>query len=649
MAARPGKTVSQEGMPRDLHEMIARQIDRLPANEQRLLEAASAIGAEFSAAAVAGGMGKEPEEVELAFEELARKGQALSADGISEWPDGTVAGRYAFLHALYQEVLYDRLSPARRVMLHRQLGATLERGYGARTSEIAPVLALHFEEGRDFARTVRYLAEAADGSTRRFSNQEAATYLTRALSLVERLPAGEDRLSARLDLLNKRGWARRSAGDLPGSLADISVMVVCAAEAGQPAVEVAGLMDLSRFCLYVERSRCLDLARQAVVKSEALDDEVMKALIRGNSSNLSLLLEGWSAEQAEICYEAMRITASSKDPRIVLRRCSIDMVLQYLTSNYRACCAGTAVAQAMAQAIGDVYLFAIYNMLEAFAYLHLGEWRQLLQSASAALAMSQRNANKQAAALGEFSIAWLHAEALDFAGAKRRAEAVIDADIEKNPFNFFLGRNLLLKAAVGLRDYDEAKAQLEAIQRKIDVEGVSMDTSFYPHHYFCVCRYWLEIGDLPRAREEALGLNAYASPQREQTYLALSHSILGEIAALENAPEEAAAHFAKGVEIVEAGEAPLAAWRLYLAFAGFHQTTGDAGAAAALKAKGEAIVNRLAGMFDERHPLRASLLENYEAEARRAPLNPEVPPNLPARRADAHSSRGGNGSSPHKP
>jgi len=46
----PGEPVSQDGLPRDLREMITRQIDRLTAEEQRLLEAASAAGAAFSAA-----------------------------------------------------------------------------------------------------------------------------------------------------------------------------------------------------------------------------------------------------------------------------------------------------------------------------------------------------------------------------------------------------------------------------------------------------------------------------------------------------------------------------------------------------------------------------------------------------------------------
>jgi predicted ATPase len=66
------EAISQEGMPHDLRDMITRQIDRLNADEQQLLEAASAA-AEFSAAMVAGAMNRDSLEVEQTFEALARK------------------------------------------------------------------------------------------------------------------------------------------------------------------------------------------------------------------------------------------------------------------------------------------------------------------------------------------------------------------------------------------------------------------------------------------------------------------------------------------------------------------------------------------------------------------------------------------------
>ena len=71
-------------------------------------------------------------EAERICETLARKGLMLRAAGAAEWPNGIVAGRYAFLHSLYQEVFYQRIAPGQRARLHRQLGERLEQDTGKR-------------------------------------------------------------------------------------------------------------------------------------------------------------------------------------------------------------------------------------------------------------------------------------------------------------------------------------------------------------------------------------------------------------------------------------------------------------------------------------------------------------------------------------
>src|SRR6185312_6965143 len=87
---------------------------------------------------------------------LARRGQFLRADGKAEWPDGTIAARYGFLHALYQEVTYGRIPAGRCAALHQHIGERIETGYGERTKEVAAELAVHFEQARDYQRAVHY-------------------------------------------------------------------------------------------------------------------------------------------------------------------------------------------------------------------------------------------------------------------------------------------------------------------------------------------------------------------------------------------------------------------------------------------------------------------------------------------------------------
>jgi predicted ATPase len=136
------------GVPESLRQMIEQQLDRCRPEEQRLLEGASVEGAEFSAAAVAAGIEIAVAEVEERCTVLARRGQFVQACGVEEWPDGTVSARYGFLHALYQQVVYDRLPPGVRSQLHRRIGEREEAAYGVRAAEHAAKLAMHFDHGR---------------------------------------------------------------------------------------------------------------------------------------------------------------------------------------------------------------------------------------------------------------------------------------------------------------------------------------------------------------------------------------------------------------------------------------------------------------------------------------------------------------------
>jgi predicted ATPase/DNA-binding winged helix-turn-helix (wHTH) protein len=176
--------LAQIAIPDDVRRMIGHQLDRLRPDERRILEAASAAGVEFSAAAVAAAEPMGLDEVERACADLARRPAFLTSHGSATWPDGTVAGRYGFRHALYQEVVYERTPAARRGDLHRRIGERLEAGLRERAVEVATELAMHFERGRDPGRAVRYLRVAGEIATQRSAAREAVAHLTRALDLL---------------------------------------------------------------------------------------------------------------------------------------------------------------------------------------------------------------------------------------------------------------------------------------------------------------------------------------------------------------------------------------------------------------------------------------------------------------------------------
>jgi len=188
------------GVSHDIRRMIEREIERVPSIGQQLLEVASVAGATFSSAAVAAGADLPLGDVEHTLVSVARGRRFLRETGAIEWPDGTVATGFEFLHALYRDVLYQRLSAGRRAELHRQIGTRQESAYGTRSWEVAAALAMHFEESRDSQRAVVYLQQAAESAKRRSAYREARLHYERALALLERQQGGHERTERELML-----------------------------------------------------------------------------------------------------------------------------------------------------------------------------------------------------------------------------------------------------------------------------------------------------------------------------------------------------------------------------------------------------------------------------------------------------------------
>jgi len=192
--------VLQRLVPKTVQRLIAKQLEELSRKEQLLLEVASVGGLSFTAAEAAGVTGRPLEDIEEVYEELAGQERFIEVQGISEWPDRTLTARYQFRHALVQHVVYERIGKAQRVRSHRQLGEWLATAYGERVREIASELAVHFEDGRDHSRAVRYCQQAGENALRRNAYREARQHLTHGLTLLQTLPDTPERAQQELAL-----------------------------------------------------------------------------------------------------------------------------------------------------------------------------------------------------------------------------------------------------------------------------------------------------------------------------------------------------------------------------------------------------------------------------------------------------------------
>lgn len=197
LAERDGKwalTVSiddvQAHRPASVKQLIDMQLDRLPLADQRVLEAASVVGAEFASSLVAAALELSVEQVDDACDSLARRSLFLRAE-----PDG----RYAVTHALIQEVCVERSSPVRRQRWHRLVAEALERD--PRTRDAQHLLAKHFDAAGDAARAIPAYVAATRQAAQRYASSDAVALCARALQLLPQLPASRERDLLELEIL----------------------------------------------------------------------------------------------------------------------------------------------------------------------------------------------------------------------------------------------------------------------------------------------------------------------------------------------------------------------------------------------------------------------------------------------------------------
>jgi len=199
----------EAGVPDGLAQMIELEIDRLSAQEQRILEAGSLTNIAFPAWAVAAALEEDPAEVEDACDALAHRLYFLERGGEDELPDGTRSAFYVFAHGLFREVLYQRQPAARRAKRHTHIADRLGQLFTGRTANVEREIAFHYEAAGNWQRAIGALLAAARHALARQANAEATELLEHALRLVENVQ-DEDRQAAAEEIRNELLTVRES-------------------------------------------------------------------------------------------------------------------------------------------------------------------------------------------------------------------------------------------------------------------------------------------------------------------------------------------------------------------------------------------------------------------------------------------------------
>ena len=409
-------------VPTSLQQYIEQHLEQLSDEDQALLDAASVAGTTFAVAAVAAGVAQAPETLEARLTALARRRRFIRASGTEIWPDGTVTACYQFLHALYYDVVYARVSAGHRVRLHQHIGIRKEAGYGAHARQIAAELAVHFTRGHDAWRAVHYCYLAGENAWWRSAYQEMISHCTTAVELLETLPDTVERAQRETVLqltLGRvwgmtKGWGASAVGQAYARARELCQQ---GGEPPQLFEALAGLHDF--YSQQGEHRTTHELAAQLLRLAQRLPDP-MHLLISHRRMGESLLwlgalsasrthLEQAIALDDDIQWHAVSVYSGGRRPAGLLARNVVTIVLWLLGYPAQA---RERSQEALTLAWEWARPYSLANALSWAAWLHQCRREGLLmqERVEASLTLATEHGLAELAALGSIMRGWVWVE-----------------------------------------------------------------------------------------------------------------------------------------------------------------------------------------------------------------------------------------------
>ncbi|MGB8645854.1 MAG: hypothetical protein WCF84_11500 [Anaerolineae bacterium] len=313
--------------------------------------------------------------------------QLQQAQLIRRLPDEDLT--YLFKHALTQDAAYESLLLKKRREIHRHVAQAYEQLDPEHLDELAAVLAQHYAEAGDDARTLEYLIRAGDAAGRLQANVEAIARYTQALEVAARMPPAPDKL---LHLYTRRGRALELTGDYDRALANYDEMALLARRHNERALELAALMASAT--VYSAPTARFDpphaqaLAEQTLALAQELDDRAASAKILWNL----MLLNYFTGRLPESLAYGEQSLALAREfnlrEQLAYTLNDIGRVYQVLGQSERANAAADA-AHALWQELDNKPMLVDSLRNTALRYSQTGEFDQVLKNSDEAYRLSE--------------------------------------------------------------------------------------------------------------------------------------------------------------------------------------------------------------------------------------------------------------------
>ena len=581
-------------VPESLRPFIDATLERLPDDQQRVLEAASVCGSDFAAPAVAAALGADGARVEAWLDRLASHGQFIFGAGSDRLPDGTWSPRYAFTHALFQEVLYERVPAVGRMRLHARIAEQGELVYGPAVDRIATELALHFERGAEPRKAITYLRIASSNAVGRFANREAARCLAHALSLTSELEE-PDQWQTALVLLDELGHVRRSMGDMPGASEAFLSAAAAADSHDRPGQGVESLILAASALSWFDRSACLAVAGRAEAHAQQLDARFQQHA-RGYRAYFRLLWDEWRADDVRDCEMPVSpVPANESEDASWFWR---DAFARILGADYKRAQHAARESAELARRQGDAFGLLVAQFYRVWSSLLGGDWGEAEQVCDDSLRDAMRNEHRQWQALFQALRAWLLREACDPAGAVTVArDGLAKARVTGFAFGELLAGLQLGLASLECGRFDDARAQLDRLDDRLTHDRLLMDWHWRMPLDLGLASLALGDGRLDDAHTRAARACDTAARSGERNWHALGAMTLADALSAAGAVDASRATMATACELAADGRVPSAALRVWTRASRLATAQGDIEGARRFNGELEHVTDRLVQSF----------------------------------------------------
>lgn len=592
-------------VPDTIQAVLTARIDRLPAEEKRLLQTAAVLGREFLPRLLAAiWEGTDPLEPLL----LGLKQREF----LYERP-GAEEPMVMFKHALTQEVAYGSLLTARRQALHAAAGHALAMLSQERLAERSEELAHHFTVGEVWDKAFAYLARSGDKARQAYANQEAIAFYTHALEVSQRVtPAVEAKQLLPVYEGRGRVWFLLTKYD--EAITDFQGMRQMARASGQPHQEGESLCHLAITHLFKQSEDHLLLAEQYAQEAQQLGQPLgdAKILARSLASLGSVeVARGNMAEADRQLVAALQLSRQEGDKEALAPTLRTLSAQAYFQGKFQSAIHFAQEGVSVARDIHDGF-----HELRCLASLSLAQWsrgdyQQAFSVTYEALTKAHERQNMHVLSRMKNHLGWFYREL----GAVSRAA---ELDYESTDLGHTHGiANVEISALINLGlDYLALGQPARAASYLAPTLDRVVREAFGQHRWRWQIRLLIGLAELSYTTgtyDQALhyveeGIKA-AQATTSRKYMALGWAWRGKIASKLGDAETAGAELQRALALAEPLHSPSLIYPIAYDLGQWYENTGKERQAAALYGKAKAIIERMATAVED-DSLRAPFLQS---------------------------------------